>query len=174
MPWQNCSEREKIFYKKLCVEIEPGMEVAECRFMNNKITTTTSKPASVKPLQGFRILVADDVTDNQILIRYYLEAAGANVEIANNGEEALQKSLMRFYDVIIMDIQMPKMDGLQATKKLRAKGYSYPILALTAHAMHEEVIRSLEAGCNEHLTKPIERHALIAAIADVRLARTLH
>ncbi len=142
--------------------------------MNNHTTHTNVRPATIKSLTGFRILVADDIADNQILIRYYLEAAGAQVEIANNGEEALQKSLSSFYDVIVMDIQMPKMDGLQATKKLRAKGYCLPILALTAHAMSEEVTRSLEAGCNKHLTKPIERQDLIAAIAGARRNYTLH
>jgi len=115
-------------------------------------------------LDSTRILVVDDIADNQVLMRAYLESAGAHVEVAGDGEQAVSKAAARDYDIILMDIQMPQMDGIQATKKLRAQGYQRPILAMTAHALHEEVHRSKEAGCDEHLTKPITKQTLVQAL----------
>jgi CheY-like chemotaxis protein/anti-sigma regulatory factor (Ser/Thr protein kinase) len=130
------------------------------------------QPANVLPveptptsLQSARVLVVDDVPENQFLLRKYLESVGAEVEVAGDGEEAISKALSRAFDVVLMDIQMPHVDGIQATKRLRAKGYGHPILALTAHAMREEMNRSYEAGCDEHLTKPLSKRNLIAAIS---------
>ncbi len=68
------------------------------------------------------------------------------------------------YDIILMDIQMPVLDGLEATRRLRAGGYKAPILALTAHALREEIERSIRAGCNKHLIKPVNRHDLVNGI----------
>lgn len=118
----------------------------------------------LQSLLGHRILVAEDGLDNQVLLKAYLEKAGALVQIAGNGDEAYQAATKESFDLVLMDIQMPIMDGLQATKKLRQIGYSKPILALTAHAMKEEVARSFEAGCNDHLNKPISRAALISTV----------
>lgn len=115
-------------------------------------------------LHAARVLVVDDVVDNQDLMRIFLESAGARVDVAGNGEEAISKALHREYDLVLMDIQMPVVDGIQATKRLRTKGYARPILALTAHAMKEEVARSIAAGCDEHLTKPITKQKLVAAV----------
>jgi PAS domain S-box-containing protein len=115
-------------------------------------------------LSGSTILVVDDVKDNQDLLRFYLEGAGARVDVASDGQEAINKATHRNYEVILMDIQMPLVDGIKATKRLRASGYKRPILALTAHAMKEEVTRSIDAGCDEHLTKPVTRDKLISAV----------
>lgn len=116
-------------------------------------------------LCGKQVLLAEDMVDNQDLMRYYLESAGVQVEIANNGEEAIQKATQKPYDLILMDIQMPRVDGIQATRVLRNGGYRHPILALTAHALTDDVKRSLEAGCDEHLTKPITQKTLVQAVA---------
>jgi CheY-like chemotaxis protein len=78
--------------------------------------------------------------------------------------EAISKARGGDYDLVLMDIQMPKLDGIQATKQLRGLGFERPILALTAHAMTEEVERSIEAGCNAHLTKPITKFDLISVV----------
>ncbi|WP_413576686.1 MHYT domain-containing protein [Bdellovibrio sp. HCB290] len=117
--------------------------------------------------QNVKILLAEDMPDNQLLIRRYLKSENFNVQCANDGFEVLQMVSKGDFDIILMDVQMPGMDGLQATRKLRSQGYTKPIIALTAHALPEEVEKSLEAGCNDHLTKPINRSELLRAIKDV-------
>ncbi len=120
-------------------------------------------------LDGLRILLADDAVDNRQLISRLLKLAGAAVETANDGREAVEKALKNSYDIILMDIQMPGTDGYQATRQLREQGYKKPIIALTAHAMKEELERCLKAGCDHHLSKPIDYQKLLASIT--RFAR---
>jgi CheY-like chemotaxis protein len=115
-------------------------------------------------LNGLEILVVEDVIDNQDLFRFFLEAEGAVVEIAVNGQEALEKA-SKTYDVILMDIQMPVLDGLSATRELRGRGIATPIIALTAHAMPEEVAKSKAAGCIDHVAKPVSSSTLVAAVS---------
>ena len=138
----------------------------EDRFDELKIKTVTQKPVkaisrnlkrSDNPLVGGRILVVDDSQDNQFLAQMFLTRAGAEVEFANNGKEGVERALTGSFSVVLMDIQMPICDGLQATKILRSKGYKGPIIALTANAMREEKERCLEAGCDEYLSKPIDK-----------------
>jgi CheY-like chemotaxis protein len=123
-------------------------------------------------LAGVRILVADDSPDNQMLIEHYLAAEGAIVDVANNGSEAVEKALHGDYHLILMDIQMPVVDGYDATQRLRRTGYKSPIVALTAHALKQERERSLREGCNEHLTKPVNRRLLIATIGRLLYGET--
>jgi signal transduction histidine kinase/CheY-like chemotaxis protein len=117
--------------------------------------------------QTVHVLLAEDTPDNQLLIRRYLKSDNFKVTCANDGFAALKMATENEYDIILMDVQMPGMDGLQATRELRARGYSKPIIALTAHALREEIEKSLEAGCNAHLTKPINKSDLLRAIKDV-------
>ena len=95
-----------------------------------------------------------------------LNLAGAQVELAENGEEAVAKALGESFDVILMDLQMPGMDGYEATTLLRSKGYKKPIIALTAHTMKEDMKRCLEVGFDQHLRKPVDREGLLREIAD--------
>lgn len=126
---------------------------------------TSSRKEAVKPrLMGIRILVAEDSPDNQLLLKRVLVGQGAEVEFCSNGQDAVVKALASRYDVILMDIQMPVMNGYEATRSLRDSGYRGPIIALTAHALKEERERSLNAGCDDHLTKPLEKEKLIAAV----------
>ena len=115
-------------------------------------------------LQGKHILLAEDALDNQVLVSTILCDHGAVVDIAQNGVIAVQKAFEKPFDIILMDLQMPLMDGYQATQKIRAGGYSKPIVALTAHAMGSERIKTREAGCDFHLTKPINPRELIDTI----------
>lgn len=142
----------------------PGLgEIAvESDSVNAPIKTDTK---SALPLSDVRILVAEDVIDNQDLFRIVLESAGATVEIVENGEEAVRAAGAGQYDVILMDVQMPLLDGLSATRKIRASGATLPIIALTAHAMPEEVAKSKAAGCDDHVSKPITANNLISSIA---------
>lgn len=114
-----------------------------------------------KRLQDMNVLLVEDVIDNQALMVHFLNFAGAKVDVANNGSEGVEKALSGKYDAVLMDIQMPVLDGYQATQQLRDKGYKTPIIALTAHAMAEERERSLRAGCNDHLSKPVEFNNLV-------------
>lgn len=116
-------------------------------------------------LQGLRVLLVEDSADNQILVSTFLKRSGAEVFFANDGLEGKRRALSEGFDIVLMDIQMPVMDGLAATRALRAAGYERPIVALTAHAMAEEKIHSLQAGFTEHLTKPIHRERLVRTIA---------
>lgn len=115
-------------------------------------------------LTGKKILVVEDNKDNQLLVKLFLEKVGANIDFANNGEEGVKQALSKDYDVIIMDIQMPILDGYGATKLLRTKGYDKPIIALTAHAMTEEKSESIKAGCNDYITKPVSSRVLYNAL----------
>ncbi len=116
-----------------------------------------------------RVLLAEDGPDNQRLIAFILRKAGAEVALAENGKEALDLALMaqrenRPFDVIFMDMQMPIMDGYQATRSLRNAGYTKPIVALTAQAMLGDNKKCLSAGCDGYLTKPIDRAKLLKTL----------
>ncbi len=108
------------------------------------------------------VLVVEDGPDNQRVIRHILEKAGCHVTVAANGAEGLELARKQPpFDVILMDIQMPVLDGLEATRRLRASGYAGRIIALTAHAVDQERERALRAGCDDFATKPIDRLALL-------------
>lgn len=115
------------------------------------------------------VLLAEDGPDNLRLIVFMLERAGVDVSTAKNGQVALAMALAarnegRPFDLILMDMQMPIMDGYEATQKLRAEGVETPIVALTACAMSKDRERCLDAGCDEYLSKPIDRDKLLATV----------
>jgi CheY-like chemotaxis protein len=116
-----------------------------------------------------RILLVEDQEVNQIIARKFLESAGAEVEVAAHGLEALDRLAGNRYDLILMDCQMPEMDGFQATERIRAledaTGEHLPIVAMTAHAMAGDRDRCLAAGMDDYLTKPINRDTLLRAVA---------
>ncbi len=114
---------------------------------------------------GVKVLAVDDSPDNQILISRSLTNAGATVTSAVDGEDACKKALESDYDLVLMDIQMPVMDGFSATHYLRDHGFTKPIIALSAHALSEMKNKAIKAGCTDHMSKPIDPKALVAAVA---------
>ena len=102
------------------------------------------------------VLLAEDTPDNQRLISMYLRRAGATVEVVENGQQALQKALQQDYDLILMDMQMPIMGGVEAIEKLRVAGYKNPIVTLTANALKQDRERCAKAGADDYLTKPLD------------------
>ncbi|GAA80457.1 hybrid sensor histidine kinase/response regulator [Pseudoalteromonas sp. BSi20495] len=106
------------------------------------------------------ILVAEDNPDNQLLIKLLLQTWGLEPDIASNGAQAVEMALVNDYQLIIMDMQMPVMGGLEATRMLRHAAYDGPIIALTANVMNHDIGTYLEAGCDKALGKPIDKDAL--------------
>ncbi|PWU17607.1 MAG: hypothetical protein C5B49_08575 [Bdellovibrio sp.] len=117
-----------------------------------------------KQLLGVRILLADDSPDIALIVRSHLTRLGADVATVTNGQEVLQRCLSESFDLVLMDIQMPVVDGYEAVKILRKSGYTRPVLALTAHAMRSDRERALDQGFDDHLTKPLEFGKLIDVI----------
>jgi signal transduction histidine kinase len=111
-----------------------------------------------------RVLVAEDIEELQILVRRMLEMVGVEVTLANNGKEAVELALMQPYDLVLMDMQMPEMDGIEATGLLRQVGFEVPIVALTANVMQQHREQFEEAGCTEFLSKPIDYEALMKVL----------
>ena len=119
-----------------------------------------------QPLQGAKLLLVDDFEDNRNLIRLILQRLGAAVDTSVDGADGVKKALNGDYDLVLMDIQMPVMNGYEATTILRHEGYGQPIIALTAHAMDGERERCVAAGCNGYLSKPINKGLLIATLTQ--------
>jgi CheY-like chemotaxis protein len=143
-------------------------------------STSHSENQEVGLLQSVRILLAEDGPDNQRLIGHVLRKAGADVSIVDNGLKAYELALENRqhnqpFDVVLMDMQMPVMDGYEAVRRLRKANYAGPIVALTAHAMAEDRKKCLEAGCDDFQTKPINRRDLVESCrAMTELHRSKH
>jgi len=135
---------------------------------NNVAPAAPSSPLFMRPL---KILMADDSEDNRTLIRAYLKKTPYQLEEAEDGQQAIDKFIAGNFDVVLMDIQMPIVDGYEATTAIRGWERKNnlprtPIVALTASALEEAVHRSKAAGCDSHVTKPVKRSTLLEAIHD--------
>jgi len=125
----------------------------------------------LRDLKG-KILLVDDSEDSRLLIKIFLKSSKIDLEIAENGIDGFKKFKENHYDIILMDVQMPEMDGLSCTKKIREFESEHPqkrktyILAMTAYAFNEDIRKTKEAGCNDHISKPINKVRLIKSLKD--------
>jgi len=159
------------------VTIDPG-PIDEC-VEPNQSAMIKSGAASVEAKENpsairldARILLAEDAPDNQRLISFILKKAGATVTVVKDGRAAVEAAMKAWengepFELILMDMQMPEMDGYQATRYLRDRGYSGKIVALTAHALPEDVTKALDAGCDAYLTKPIRRETFCKSLSKI-------
>jgi len=115
-------------------------------------------------LQGRKVLLVDDSEDIQDLVQFVLTEHGVNVKVAESGNDGFELARSDDFDMILMDIQMPDLDGYQTTALIRNHGYRRPIVALTAHAMRSEKEKALRSGFTDYLTKPIDFHKLMNVI----------
>ena len=140
-----------------------NVDVTKQPLLDRQNVTSHTNPRqteTAEPEFSGNILVAEDVPTNQALVRSLLERMGLQVTIAEDGNQALQKVLAGQFDLILMDMQMPHMDGYEATSELRKKGITTPVVALTANAMKGDDKKCIEAGCDDYLAKPLDRGEL--------------
>ena len=139
-------------------QIEPDqLDLAE------PIGESLAQPAGILRLEG-RVLLAEDSQINLSLFKIILERVGLQVDLAADGQQAVEMACAQKYDLILMDVQMPVLDGLEASRLLRMKGLTTPVIALTAHAANHDRKSCLEAGCDGFLAKPLNQGTLLATV----------
>jgi CheY-like chemotaxis protein/nitrogen-specific signal transduction histidine kinase len=140
-----------------------GKELAQMRLLYEK----DEPVAALEDIRGARVLLVEDNEINRQVAQEILQGGGLTVSLANNGQEAVDAVKKNDYDAVLMDVQMVVMDGYTATRKIRSdpRFQDLPIIAMTAHAMAGDYERSLDAGMNDHVTKPIDPRQLFAALA---------
>ena len=145
----------------LTLPLQPGGIALESKRVN---TDLARLPFDLSAKNKLRVLVADDSKDNQLLMRHFFKGTGIEASFVSNGAEAIVEAGYHEFDVILMDIQMPEMDGYEATNMLRSKGYKNPIIALTAHSFKEEQEKALSSGFNDFVSKPFSRDRLLSVL----------
>lgn len=153
------------------LENVPLIEGNNAPVSKKKKTSSKRDPLSDSPLRNLHILVTEDGIDNQRLISFILKKAGAKVSLAENGQIAIDQVTAAIqdgapFDAILMDMQMPVLDGYSATQQLRDMDFHGPIIALTAHALSGDRQKCIDAGCDDYLSKPIDRRKLIDVVAS--------
>lgn len=144
------------------------MEIGDAAFLSSEDTAVTFEPFP----ERLRVLLAEDNATNQMVVTQMIEAQGGQVDVAADGKEAVSAVRKGIYDVILMDVSMPELDGVGATKAIRAmegRKSDLPIVGLTAYALKEDRMRFLAAGMNDVITKPIVRTHLSAKLHEIAL-----
>ena len=148
-------------------ELEAFIEDIDERPAANQLHLITIKTYGEAPLwEGARVLLVEDNTVNQMLATAMLKKGNMSVEVASNGLDAIHALTDRAFDVVLMDVQMPVMDGLEATRSIRdvLQFQDLPVIAMTANAMRGDRERCIDAGMNDYITKPIDREAMYRTI----------
>lgn len=123
-------------------------------------------PPKVPPhaLRGLRVLLAEDAPENRMIVSRLLEAAGASIDCVEDGALAVAQAMSKDYDVVLLDVQMPELDGMEAAQKLRQQGYTRPLVAISGRSLADDVQRILSAGFNQHVGKPLDRQRLVTVL----------
>jgi signal transduction histidine kinase len=170
-----CSKLADLMGGRISVNSAPGKGSTFSFSMNCPIHSGEDEAAAkraAKKVRGgagagrFRVLLAEDNRVNQLLVVRLLEGRGHDVTVAGDGRAAVAEAERENFDVILMDVQMPEMDGLEATRILRERGVRAPIIAMTAHAMQGDRDRCLSAGMDAYISKPIQPEVVFEAIED--------
>ncbi len=134
--------------------------------LDNHLNTTAKvhNLSSKVPLNGVELLIVDDCEENRFLFKHLMELKGALVTLAENGLQALHLTQKKSFDIVLMDIQMPVMDGYTAMTRLKSVDYQKPVIALTAYTRHEDLQQISESGFSAHIGKPFEISSLIELI----------
>jgi CheY-like chemotaxis protein len=141
-----------------------GMPLVTPSVGQEQSSADTPRSGPNKVSAEIKVLLVEDGDTNRKLIKLLLERAGAQVATAENGAVGCQIALKESFDVILMDMQMPVLDGYSASRRLRDAGLTLPIIALTAHTMTGDREKCLDSGCTDYLTKPINAEHMFAAI----------
>jgi signal transduction histidine kinase/CheY-like chemotaxis protein/HPt (histidine-containing phosphotransfer) domain-containing protein len=152
----NVGEGSEFSFTIRCQAVDQATEISQPK--------QTGRASASSILRHKRILVAEDNPINQQLALEFLQRAGANVDIAENGREAIAYAVDGDYDLILMDIHMPEADGLEATTTLREQGIQTPVIAVSADALTERKAAAMDAGCDDYITKPIDFDKLISTM----------
>ena len=136
-----------------------------------RFNTAFNQSIDHQPLQGMNILLVEDSPDNQALVKMILSKTGADIDIASDGLEGVKMARKNKYSVVLMDLQMPRMDGHEATKTLRKEGFDLPIIALTAYNTDEVRRRCMESGFSKFLPKPLQRKDLYEVLEEIHYAQ---
>jgi two-component system sensor histidine kinase/response regulator len=160
---------------ELIAEVIAAMEPAREAARTSAVPFTQAEGGTPPAVTGLRILLADDAEDNRVLIEAFLRHSGCHLDLASSGAEAVKHFMARRYDVILMDLHMPEMNGYEAIRQIRAwertkKLVRTPIIALTAAVLEDSVRESLEAGCDSHVSKPVKRSTLFNALREATSA----
>ncbi len=142
-----------------------AMEIAEVR--QSADMEACNYAMGTVDFSGKNILIVEDVEINREIVRFILESTHAQIDEAENGRVAVERFIEnpQKYDLILMDIQMPELDGYTATRMIREMDSEIPIVAMTAHAFKEDKEKSLEIGMNDHMSKPIDENTLLSTVA---------
>jgi len=162
---------------KLCSYFGQGLKITNNDIRGNTISFDVTTPveckhltpdtdtlSKAKSIHGIKALVVEDIKINYTIIKRILEKKGVIVERATDGLEAVSKVSELEYDIVLMDIRMPNMDGIEATKEIRSRGIQIPIIAQTANILAEDKYICIEAGCDNYIGKPINANELIEVI----------
>ena len=145
--------------------IPAGVDIKSQPSFDKNETVCKSSPANETATLSGKVLVVEDIKESQLLVKKILKPLGLKVTLADDGNQAIEKARQQRFDLILMDMQMPVLNGYEATKVLRQDGITTPIVALTAYAMESNREKCFEAGCDDYITKPVDRNELLKMLS---------